>query len=111
MYQKTIKREKMSKVSKTPLSDISTSLSSFNNKTIRKNKSKKRLKSNYPVPRSYRLDHNDIDILKETTEEISEISGKMKITDTLIIKALLRLSMEINPEEILNKIKEVKAEV
>jgi len=94
-------------VSKKPLDGLALSIRAKKSPIKRR---KRRSLKQKPAPRSYRLDYVDIDILKDTTENVSEISGKMRITDTLVIKALLRVAQSLEAKKILDKIKEVKIE-
>ena len=71
---------------------------------------KKSYKNTPLSPKSFRLSNLDIDRLKDLTDLVSDHSGRMKVNDTLIMKALILLGKEIEPTEILQKIKEIKVE-
>ena len=93
-------------ITKSPLEGIIVKSSKDN---IKK-KSKKKINKKQPSPRSYRLSYSELDTLKDTTESVSEISGIMKIKDTLVLRALIRLSPTISPEALLSEIKKIKIE-
>lgn len=57
-------------------------------------------------PRSYRLDPEIMNTLKDTLDKINEISPK-KVTEARLVKALIWLSKETNEEKILKALKEV----
>lgn len=57
-------------------------------------------------PRSYRLDIETMDILKNTLFRINEVSPK-KINETKLIKALIFLSKTLDERKILKALKEV----
>lgn len=61
-------------------------------------------------PKSFRLSMDDIDRLKDLVDEVSGLAGRSTITETLLIKALLRLGSQTDPEELLNIIKKIKAD-
>jgi hypothetical protein len=57
-------------------------------------------------PRSYRLDHEIMNILQDTVDRINEISPK-KISEARLVKALIVLSKQIEDEKIIKALKEV----
>ena len=57
-------------------------------------------------PRSYRLDSEIVNILKNTLDKVNEISLK-KVSEARLIKALIFLSTEIEEEKLLKALKEV----
>jgi hypothetical protein len=57
-------------------------------------------------PRSYRLDPEIMNTLKDTLDRINEISPK-KVSEARLVKALIWLSRETNEEKILKALKEV----
>lgn len=57
-------------------------------------------------PRSYRLDHEVMNILQDTVDRINEISPK-KISEARLVKALIVLSKQIEDEKIIKALKEV----
>lgn len=57
-------------------------------------------------PRSYRLDPEIMNTLKDTLDRINEISPK-KVSEARLVKALIWLSKETNEEKILKALKEV----
>lgn len=57
-------------------------------------------------PRSYRLDPEIMNTLKDTLDKINEISPK-KVSEARLVKALIWLSKETNEEKILKALKEV----
>jgi hypothetical protein len=57
-------------------------------------------------PRSYRLDSEVMNILKNTLDRINEVSPK-KVSEARLVKALIFLSKEINEEKIMKVLKEV----
>ena len=57
-------------------------------------------------PRSYRLDAEIMNMLKDTLSRVNEISPK-KISEARLIKALIWLSKEMDEEKILKAMKEV----
>lgn len=102
-------------VSKNPLEDIRIPKGSTpeekNNTEKRTYKKRRAISRKYPTPRSFRVNHIEIDALKEKTESVSELAGPhVKISDTLTLRALIRLSEDIPDEEVLEKIKEIKVE-
>lgn len=75
-------------------------------------KKKKQNLAKIPSPRSYRFSYKELDILKDKTEEVSQdIGSTIKITDTLILKSLIRLSDRFSSEEILEEIKKIRIEI
>ena len=114
--QRSIKMDKK-QISKNPLEGIKIPQGSTPD-SEEKNDSKKRIykkrktiSRRYPTPRSFRINHIEIDALKEKTESVSELAGPhVKISDTLTLRALIRLSEDIPDEEVLEKIKEIKVE-
>jgi len=57
-------------------------------------------------PRSYRIDHEVMNILKATLDGINEISPK-KVSEARLVKALIILSKNMDKEDILKALKEV----
>lgn len=57
-------------------------------------------------PRSYRLDPEIMNTLKDALDRINEISPK-KVSEARLVKALIWLSKETNEEKILKALKEV----
>jgi len=57
-------------------------------------------------PRSYRLDPEIMNTLKDTLDRVNEISPK-KVSEARLVKALIWLSKETNEEKILKALKEV----
>ncbi len=57
-------------------------------------------------PRSYRLDPEIMNTLKDTLDKINEISPK-KVSEARLVKALIWLSKETNEDKILKALKEV----
>ena len=73
---------------------------------------KRRNPNKRPSPRSYRLSYKELDMLKDKTDEVSQDIGRsIKITDTIILRALIRLSDKISSEEILEEIKKIRIEI
>ena len=65
-----------------------------------------------PTPRSYRITFNELDILRDKAEEISQMVGSnIKITDTLILRALIRLSSKFNNSDVFEEIKLIRMEI
>jgi hypothetical protein len=101
-------------MSKSPLEGIVLPRSASEKKTIASTikKTKKKNLSKIPSPRSYRFSYKELDILKDKTEEVSQdIGSSIKITDTLILKSLIRLSDKISSDEILEEIKRIRIEI
>lgn len=63
-------------------------------------------KSVTDYPRSYKLDPEVMNILKDTLDRINEISPK-KVSETRLLKALIVVSSKIENEKILKALKEV----
>jgi len=82
-------------------------------KVIVKNKTtKKKKNTKIPSPRSYRFSYKELDLLKDKTEEVSQdIGSSVKMTDALILRALIRLSSKITSEEIFEEIKQLRVEI
>jgi hypothetical protein len=57
-------------------------------------------------PRSYRMDSEIMNTLKNTLDRINEVSPK-KVSEARLVKALIFLSKEINDEKIIKALKEV----
>ncbi len=57
-------------------------------------------------PRSYRLDMNSMNTLKDTLDRVNEASPK-KVSEARLVKALIYLSKEIDEEKIIKALKEV----
>lgn len=57
-------------------------------------------------PRSYRLDQEIMNVLKDTLERINDASPK-KVSEARLVKALIFLSKNIEEEKILKALKEV----
>jgi hypothetical protein len=57
-------------------------------------------------PRSYRLDPEIMNTLKNTLDKINGVSPK-KVSEARLVKALIWLSKDINEEKILKALKEV----
>lgn len=57
-------------------------------------------------PRSYRLDSEIMNTLKDTLDRINDVSPK-KVSEARLIKALIFLSKEINEDKIIKALKEV----
>lgn len=57
-------------------------------------------------PRSYRLDTEIMNTLKNTLDRVNEISPK-KVSEARLVKALIFLSREMNEEKIMKALKEV----
>jgi len=57
-------------------------------------------------PRSYRLDPEIMNTLKNTLYRINEISPK-KVSESRLVKALILLSKDINEEKIIKALKSV----
>ncbi len=57
-------------------------------------------------PRSYRIDSELMDILKETLKKVNKISPK-KISEARLIKALILLSKDIDNKILIKAIKEI----
>ena len=57
-------------------------------------------------PRSYRLDSDIMNTLKDTLDRVNEVSPK-KVSEARLVKALIYLSKEINEEKIIKALKEV----
>lgn len=57
-------------------------------------------------PRSYRLDADTMNTLKDTLYRLNEISPK-RISEARLIKALITLSRDINDEKLMKALKEV----
>jgi hypothetical protein len=73
---------------------------------------KKSVNRKIPTPRSYRISYDELDLLKDKTEELSEFAGShVRITDTLILRALIRLSNTITNEDLYEEIKKIKVEM
>ena len=65
-----------------------------------------------PTPRSYRITFNELDMLRDKAEEISEMVGSnIKITDTLILRALIRLSKKADNNDVFEEIKLIRMEI
>lgn len=74
------------------------------NRGINKAETQKTKSNEYP--RSYRLDNEAIDTLKNTLAHVNEISPR-KISEARLIKALIHLSAELEDEKLLKALKEV----
>lgn len=72
---------------------------------LKKTASEKRHK-HIEHPRSYRLDDEILQTLKDTQQRVNRISPK-KITESRLVKALIWLSKEIEDEKIIKASKEV----
>ena len=57
-------------------------------------------------PRSYRLDPEIMNTLKDTLDRVNGISSK-KVSEARLVKALIWLSKEANEDKILKALKEV----
>ena len=57
-------------------------------------------------PRSYRLDSEIMNTLKNTLDRVNEVSPK-KVSEARLVKALIFLSKETNEEKIMKALKEV----
>lgn len=81
-------------------------------KRVGRKPKKEIIDKNIPTPRSYRLNYNELDMLKDKSEEISQKLGRnAKISDTLVLRALIRLSNDIDDNDIIDKIKDIKMEM
>lgn len=58
-------------------------------------------------PTSFRLTPEDSDRLKTLTAAVNELSPYKKISETMVIKALLHNGKKIKPENLLKAIREV----
>lgn len=58
-------------------------------------------------PTSFRLTPEDSDRLKSITVAVNELSPYKKISETMVIKALLFNGLKIKPENLLKAIREV----
>ncbi len=56
-------------------------------------------------PRSFRLSLEDQDLLRELTKNLNQ-EIKMNVTDTTVIKALIRLAHKTEVEKLISSIKE-----
>lgn len=77
-------------------------------KVVKKRNRKK--KANPTSPKSFRFSLDDMDRLKDLTEIVSDNAGRMRVNETLVMKALLKLGSELDPSEIIEKIKVIKTE-
>ncbi len=59
------------------------------------------------MPTSFRLTPEDSDRLKNITAAVNELSPYKKISETMVVKALLYNGMKTKPESLLKAIKEV----
>ena len=59
------------------------------------------------LPTSFRLTPEDSDRLKSITAAVNELSPYKKISETMVVKALLYNGQKIKPENLLKAIKEV----
>jgi hypothetical protein len=59
------------------------------------------------MPTSFRLTPEDSDRLKSITAAVNELSPYKKISETMVVKALLYNGQKIKPENLLKAIKEV----
>jgi hypothetical protein len=103
-------------MSKSPLSGIVLPKNDTTEKkvvtSVKRKTVKKRNLAKIPSPRSYRFSYKELDLLKDKTEEVSQdIGSTIKITDTLILKSLIRLSDKISSDEILEEIKRIRIEI
>lgn len=57
-------------------------------------------------PRSYRLDAEVMNVLKNTLDRINEFSPK-KVSEARLIKALIMLSKEVKEERMVKALKEI----
>ncbi|MBK2125734.1 hypothetical protein [Fangia hongkongensis] len=73
---------------------------------------KKVIDKKVPSPRSYRISYNELDMLRDKAESVSEMVGSnIKITDTLILRSLIRLSEKISNDDIIEEIKLIRMEI
>lgn len=70
-----------------------------NEKVLRKFKSKE-------LPKSFRIDNETINVLKETYERINNLTPR-KVSESRIIKALILLSKDISDQKLIKAIKEI----
>ena len=59
------------------------------------------------MPTSFRLTPEDSDRLKSITAALNELSPYKKISETMVVKALLYTGQKIKPESLLKAVKEV----
>ena len=59
------------------------------------------------MPTSFRLTPEDSDRLKSITAAVNELSPYKKISETMVVKALLYNGQKIKPESLLKAVKEV----
>ena len=59
------------------------------------------------MPTSFRLTPEDSDRLKSITAAVNELSPYKKISETMVVKALLYSGQKIKPENLLKAVKEV----
>ncbi len=57
-------------------------------------------------PRSYRLDSELKEVLENTLDRVNELAPK-KVSEARLVKALILLSKDMEPEKIIKAIKEV----
>lgn len=99
---------------KSPLSGIKLPYSDKNktsDQEKKQNKIKTLARKNRPSPRSFRISASELDALKDKNEEISDfVGGHVKITDVLVLRALIRLSRSIDCKELYEEIKSIKIE-
>ncbi|MCB2180944.1 MAG: hypothetical protein KQH63_02830 [Desulfobulbaceae bacterium] len=58
-------------------------------------------------PTSFRLTPEDKERLKSITSEVNELSPHKKISETMVIKALLYTGRKMKPERVIKAIREV----
>lgn len=95
-----------------PLSGIKLPTEKKDNKKKYHQLKNKSLNKNRPTPRSYRISFHELDLLRDKAEEISQlVGGHIKITDTLILRSLIRLSDKIDNNDIFEEIKLIRMEI
>ena len=57
------------------------------------------------TPTSYRLTPEDKQNLKTVVEKVNELSPNIKITETMMIKALIKKAKNMKPEALLNMVR------
>lgn len=82
-------------------------------KTIKKTHVRRKpINRKLPTPRSYRMSFDELDLLKDKTEDLSEFAGNhVRINDTLVLRALIRVANTISNELLYEEIKAIKVEM
>jgi hypothetical protein len=70
------------------------------------NKNKAGLVSQKEYPRSYRLDPELKEVLENTLGRVNQLTPK-KVSEARLVKALILLSKDMEPEKIIKALKEV----